>query len=543
MSCQVCKMVRPPGSRPQASYLKPTNFNQRVSGDVFFIWDIKGVKYAVAHYIDELTDYHVGALEFDPTSDWAAETLCRLWYDVFGPPDTLVTDGGSEFHGAVARLNDLFAVQHDIIPDQAKWRLGHVERHGSIVKVMLMKVVQELQISTLQEMQCALCSCMASKNRIATKGGVAPIQAVTGRNTPLPGSLLAQISSGKVKFKTNEMITQDEALRRSERIRAASLEACHWLDAHEGLRRALAARSKPPLLELLREGATVYVYDPPANRRGLARRLQDNVSWSGPAVVVCVERDGTIPRKVWVRQRSRVKAYPLEKIRLATADEMLSADYILGALKDLEGGLQGGRLRVQDYEAGKDIEQEEGSEEPKGALSEEMEKKRELQHDVPPSMRTAQTQEEAEVEPHMLPFKKKQRLFEQLAKDFGAPTTMQEAAVRNWLESAYGEMKKARKEFKKEAKEKERQAARGSGSKKGPSGGKAKDGLGVEHQSSGGHSALWTEVETQALLWEIEEGDAENPFLKQIIEKAEGRAEDEGKAVLEAQLVTGKPSS
>ena len=61
-----------------------TNFNARVSGDVFFIWDIKNVKYAVVHYIDELTDYRVGALEFDPTSDWAAETLCRLWYDVCG---------------------------------------------------------------------------------------------------------------------------------------------------------------------------------------------------------------------------------------------------------------------------------------------------------------------------------------------------------------------------------------------------------------------------------------------------------------------------
>ena len=84
LHCQVCQMVRPPGSKPQASYTKPTNFNARVSGDVFFIWDIKNVKYAVVHYIDELTDYHVGALEFDPTSDWAAETLCRLWYDVFG---------------------------------------------------------------------------------------------------------------------------------------------------------------------------------------------------------------------------------------------------------------------------------------------------------------------------------------------------------------------------------------------------------------------------------------------------------------------------
>ena len=110
-------------------------------------------------------------------------------------------------------------------------------------------VIQELQISCLADMQCAFC--MASKNRIATKGGVSPLQVVTGRNTSLPGSLLAQVTSGKVKFKTNEMITQDDALRRSERIRAASQEACHWLDAHEGLRRALAARSKPPTMELL----------------------------------------------------------------------------------------------------------------------------------------------------------------------------------------------------------------------------------------------------------------------------------------------------
>ena len=372
--CQVCQMVRPPGSKPQASYTKPTNFNAKVSGDVFYIWDIKNVKYAVVHYIDELTDYHVGALEFDPTSDWAAETLCRMWYDVFGPPDVLLTDGGSKFYGSVARLNDLFAVQHDIVPDQAKWRLGHVERHGAIVKVMMLKVVQELQISTLQDMQCALASCMASKNRIATKGGVSPLQAVTGRNTSLPGSLLAQVTSGKVKFKTNEMITQDEALRRSERIRAAAQESCHWLDAREGLRRALAARSKLPMMELIREGASVYVYDPPLNRRGLARRLQDNVSWSGPAVVVCVERDGTVPKKVWVRLRSRVKAYPLEKIRLATADELLSADYILAALKDMEGELQGGHLQVQDYQPEKESEKDDEAEKASEPISAEVER-------------------------------------------------------------------------------------------------------------------------------------------------------------------------
>ena len=542
LHCQVCQMVRPPGSKPQASYTKPTNFNAKVSGDVFYIWDVKNVKYAVVHYIDELTDYHVGALEFDPSSDWAAETLCRLWYDVFGPPDVLLTDGGSEFYGSVARLNDLFAVQHDIVFEQAKWRLGHVERHGALVKVMMMKVIQELQISKLQDMQCALVSCMASKSRIATKGGVSPLQAVTGRNTSLPGSLLAQVTSGKVKFKTNEMITQDEALRRSERIRSASQEACHWLDAHEGLRRALAARSKPPMMELIREGASVYVYDPPVQRRGLARRLQDNISWSGPAVVVCVERDGTVPKKIWVRLRSRVKAYPLEKIRLATADELLSADYILAALKDMEGELQGGRLQVQDYKPEKGSDKDDEIEKESGQLSAEVERKRELQHDVPEALRPEQ---EAEVEPHTLPFQKKQRLFEQLAKDLGAPTAMQEAAVRNRLESAYGELKKVRKEMKKEAKDKERQAARGVSVAAGPrtsSKTKGKAELVVENDNDDKKvtpwSTLWSEVETQALLWEAE--DESSPWMAQLVEKAECHAEGEVKAVMEAQLVTGK---
>ena len=56
MRCQVCAMVRPPNSRPQVSYGKPTNFNQRVSGDCFHVWDVENVRYTVVHFIDDLTD-------------------------------------------------------------------------------------------------------------------------------------------------------------------------------------------------------------------------------------------------------------------------------------------------------------------------------------------------------------------------------------------------------------------------------------------------------------------------------------------------------
>ena len=68
-------------------------------------------------------------------------------------------------------------------------------------------------------------------------------------------------------------------------------------------------------MELLAEGAQIMFYEPPANRRGLSRRLQDHVSWLGPAVVVAVERlDG-----VWLRYRNKLKGLPLEYVRMATA--------------------------------------------------------------------------------------------------------------------------------------------------------------------------------------------------------------------------------
>ena len=71
----------------------------------------------------------------------------------------------------------------------------------------------------------------------------------------------------------------------------------------------------------------------------------------GLEFVVCVERDQQVPKRVWVRIRTKVKAYPLEKIRLATADEMLSAEYITGALKDVMKELENGQLQVVEEPA------------------------------------------------------------------------------------------------------------------------------------------------------------------------------------------------
>lgn len=478
LRCQVCAMVQPPRDAPQAAYGKPQNFNTRVSGDTFFVWDSKNVKYGVVHFVDELTDYHVADCATRVDSVFAASVLRDQWYGVFGPPDVLLTDGGMEFAGAVETLNDLMGVLHEQVPEGAKWRLGHGERHGSILKLMLLKMMRGMSLDGCDDMRMAVTAACAAKNRLCNHGGISPLQAVTGRNAVIPASLMTQICSGKMKFVLNQDLDREECLRRAERIRQGAIESFHWIDSHQTLRRALASKSRPPKLEMVQEGAVVYIYDPPAKRRGLARRLQDNVSWHGPAVVVCVERDRRVPGRVWVRIKGRVKAVPLEKLRLATTEELVSAHYITEALDEVHKELTSGRMQVEETPALEDGEvapavegtaavlpssdsemEKSSSTEDQGEdrETERMRLEKRLLHDVPlqfqaPAGSQAAGSQAAPStpagEPHALPFPKKQKLFENLAKSLQPPTPFQEMRVREQLEKAYDNMKLVRKTLK-----------------------------------------------------------------------------------------------
>lgn len=138
----------------------------------------------------------------------------------------------------------------------------------------------------------------------------------------------------------------DDAYRRASNVRAAAVDAFRWLETNEALRRAAGSRARLPRLELLTEGSQVMFSEPPAHRRGLSRRIQDNISWQGPAIVVGVERvDGAIKR-VWARYRHKLRGLPLEFVRLAVAEELEASQVAQEALQDLEKQLSEGRVNA-----------------------------------------------------------------------------------------------------------------------------------------------------------------------------------------------------
>ena len=64
--------------------------------------------------------------------------------------------------------------------------------------------------------------------------------------------------------------------------------------------------------------------------------------------MVCIEKQDGAPRRVWVRLRSKVRSFPLEKIRLATPDEMLGSQFVIQALDDVFKDIKEGKLVLEE---------------------------------------------------------------------------------------------------------------------------------------------------------------------------------------------------
>ena len=251
LKCQICEAVRPPGAEPKVSAERVTRFGDKVLADSFYVWDLEDRRFNVTHMIDSLTEYHIGVASEQPNATTSAELLQARWCAVFGPPQLFQTDGGKEFEDVVERITRLLDFRHEVVPPSAKWRQGQVERHGAIVKLMMMRVIHAQQIRGLELIRLAATACFAAKNRLSNKMGLSPLQAVTGRNTTLPHSVMEQLGSGHVRFAVDEELDVKDSLRRAERIRAAAVDSFHWIDSNEVLRRALHARSRPPKLEMI----------------------------------------------------------------------------------------------------------------------------------------------------------------------------------------------------------------------------------------------------------------------------------------------------
>lgn len=163
LKCQICMQVQAPQATPKASFTRPMSFNERLVSDTFYVWDAEGKKFAVTHLMDAFSMYMVAVALKDAAAISTVELLRDKWFGVFGPPSVLMTDQGPEYRGVVEQLLRTFAVFHDMVPPTAHWRMALSERHGAVIKLLVMKIIKEVTARGLDDLQTAVTAAVTAR--------------------------------------------------------------------------------------------------------------------------------------------------------------------------------------------------------------------------------------------------------------------------------------------------------------------------------------------------------------------------------------------
>ena len=150
-----------------------------------------------------------------------------------------MSDGGSEFSADTERVLKAFDVHHEVVPPSAKWRMGLVERHGAVLKLLTMKIMVATTARGFAEVSQCLITATSARNRQVRVGGFAPTQIVLGKDVAISSSLLQQLESGHFRYVVNQDLAFDAARRRNEQIRQAAEQTFIWADGNETMRKAI----------------------------------------------------------------------------------------------------------------------------------------------------------------------------------------------------------------------------------------------------------------------------------------------------------------
>ena len=173
-------------------------------------------------------------------------------------------------------------VQFVVVPPDAHWQVGRIERHGGVLQSMLSKYELEHDVSNYQQLQQALMHCTMAKNACSLRHGYSPETLVFGKVLRLPGSLVsddalpshviaATENQQGIKFK--ELLAKRETARR----------AFHAADNDMSLRRAALRRDRPSR-GAYEPGEWVMIWKVHLNQG----------SWIGPAKVIIQEGASTV---------------------------------------------------------------------------------------------------------------------------------------------------------------------------------------------------------------------------------------------------------
>ena len=136
LKCSVCQTQQRPKLQRPSTLKEELEFGDTIAMDGVKWTKRQGQEFHSYHFIDYGTNYHTAVLA--PNRAEAQERLTTGWLNWAGPPNEILLDSATEF------LSQLFVeflqsmnVHCQVIPPDAHWQLGRIERHGGVLQHML----------------------------------------------------------------------------------------------------------------------------------------------------------------------------------------------------------------------------------------------------------------------------------------------------------------------------------------------------------------------------------------------------------------------
>ena len=302
MKCPSCARRQPPQRIPKASLpYRPTRFNAIVGLDLKWVKDSKGDMYYLLNILDLATAFNVCCIIQDKTPKTVRDAFKQYWLTWAGTPEKVVADKGTEYYTDFQCMLSDLGIGYRLVPVEAPWQHGMVERHGSVLADIINVTVAEHGVVGYQQMQDVALHTSMVKNRRPGRTGYSPRTLIFGLDERLVASGLnhyLEVPDDAAIAAAND----NPVFKRSMAIRKSAMKAMIDLDHSEKWREAIKFPSRKAECALFLPGHQVFFWkkaQTAANLKGRRARLIER--WWGPAVVIGHEWDADAQRdSYWV---------------------------------------------------------------------------------------------------------------------------------------------------------------------------------------------------------------------------------------------------
>ena len=238
MVCASCSRSKPP-LQPRPSAMPTANigqFNDALQSDVFYCRDVLGINHAILGIVDQSTLLHQAARLPDLSSETTLKLFRDLWFKPYGFPQTIRVDPGGNFALNFRNYVERHGIFLEVIPAEAHWRIGLVERRNSVLRDILERIIDAESIMDVNDFDQALDGAVHAINSMTYTHGRPPYMAVFGQ--------IPRVASGLLQDDMS-LITHpvQQGRIRPDILRAEAMRALADINTSQALRRALLRKT------------------------------------------------------------------------------------------------------------------------------------------------------------------------------------------------------------------------------------------------------------------------------------------------------------